>query len=351
MLFTIDMYQNVIKKGKATINQLFVCTKVSSAVTIFSGVIIGTEGTDMNFSDLLMIGNGVLMALVPAYLGMFWHRLRALAVFIGQVAGIFTAVTLQLIKWYPVVDDATESGCAVCDVQVDPNNINPYGFRSRRAPELNYPMGRGQEKESYLWIYPAFYAFFAAVGATILAQYLVPKRAHDWFDKSAQFSEQVLDSFGKDRMSTDPEGKVVAELMEGANEPLKNPKAWPLLAFPFMTWLFMPFTWGNPDKEMTPVEETAGMPSWAFDFLMANTAGTICLVCYCYFFWVGREGEGDPLRDPRLLAGGKVRRTSVVDMPLEALAIDGAQAASPAKMNAVLPASVVTASEDPVVAA
>lgn len=292
LLFTIDMYYNLIKKGKVSMGELMIVTKMMSFFMITVGILIATE-TKLDFIEMLWIGNGILGALVPVYLGMFFHQLRALEVFFGMVVNIAAVMAFQFVRWWPIVDCPR---CA-CDANGLANpgppqlDCNPHGGTSRATVALPPPLGNGDPEELYLWFLPPFWGMLMGVPLTFAAHYALKwanaEFLHEAFDKLQAIEVDVLKKYGAERMDLDREGKIVKGFMKGCVEPMTTKEAWPFLLFPFVAGIAMPW-WGYGVEPLEAVTEKGGMPTWCFNFTIINSFGTAALIVVCAFFWKGR---------------------------------------------------------------
>ena len=114
-------YWNVFRTG-ATTKELMMVTKIMSFLIIVVGVSVALE-SELDFVEFLWIGNGILGSLVPVYLGMFFHNLQALEVFIAMLVNIAVVLYIQIVRWYPHVGGheclETEAGGICTDGCVD----------------------------------------------------------------------------------------------------------------------------------------------------------------------------------------------------------------------------------------
>jgi hypothetical protein len=356
MLFTVDFYYHLYTKNTASVGSLVIFSKVVSLLMMVLGVSIGLY-SKIDFVEMLNIGNGVAGALIPVYLGMFFHALEPAEIFVGQLVNLIVVMTFQCLRFYPASEwnigtgtiasggcaawNGTEGaspggncppptwdstvrgqwhGCPTCFAALETREGRgeegyPHMGVSRYVPELPPPLANGNPDETFLWLLPPFWGVISTVTATFLFHFLfkyVLKGVNPWFESIAGLPDDVVKNFGAERMDLDREGKIVAKLMEGVKEPVKTPMAWPFLLFPFVVpWFFLPFY----DDEYTNVEGVAGMPAWATTFTIINSLGTACMMIVCIFFWKGREGEGDDGKDFAVFGGGnKVAPSAKVQM-------------------------------------
>jgi len=312
LLFTVDFYYHLVRKNKAGLGELMVVTKIVSSTMMICGVCMALY-SDIDFIEMLNIGNGFLGALVIAYMGMFAHSLKSAEIFVGMITNIIIVMVFQFMRFWPKVDpNYPYERCPGCDRQAHPYSqlctINatggangagsadcPAGFEwtypSRFKPDLPVPIQKGIPEEQWLWLLPPFWGLVISVSLTWILHFLfkvVPVQG--FFDRIQALPVSVLAKFGSQRMDLDVEGRIVAECMKGVKEPIKNPYAWPFLAFPFcIPWIMLPYY----QDPFTPCPVKGGMPEWAFNFTIINSISTGCLMIVCAFFWKGRPGEED----------------------------------------------------------
>jgi len=251
---------------------------------------------------------------VVAYMGMFSHTLKSAEVFCGMCCNIVVVMTFQFLRWWPMIDPSYEFDfCPACDNEMHPYSllctINATGgpgkhtadcpagfewtFPSRFKPQLQPPVQPGGlPEEQYLWLLPPFWGLITSIPFTWICHFLfrLCPGIQGAFDKFQALPVSVLAKFGSKRMDIDVEGKIVAELLEGVSEPLKQPMAWPFLAFPFcIPWIMLPY-YKDP---FIPEPVKGGMAEWAYNFTIINSISTGCLMVACGAFWKGRAGEGE----------------------------------------------------------
>ena len=278
LLFTVDMWKNILHKT-AEIGELLWVTKGMSFFMLITGIILATE-TKLDFIEMLWIGNGILGSLMPIYFGMFLHNLKSLEVFIGMIINFVVVIAFQVVRWYPTVET-----CELCEKHLECGFV--VGKNQRLAPDLPAPLGIGDPKEAHLWMLPPFWGMIIAIPITIVLSYTLPKSAQDWFDNVQGIDESVMKKYGTERLDLDRTGAITAELMKDVTEPVKQWKAWPFLAFPFLAPLFLPW-YEIPLKYQNVI---GGMPEWGYAFTWINSFGTGALIIVCVFFWKGRPGE------------------------------------------------------------
>jgi Na+/proline symporter len=304
LLFTVDFYWNLIRQEKAGVNELMLFTKFMSFFMISSGILIATEA-DLNFLDMLVIGQAAMMSSVPIWSGLFFPQLRSLEVFITMVVCLLVTFTFQLQRWYPL---AQFHPCKQCEA-----DGNPHGGVSREVLGLPAPFGNGDPDEYYLWWLPPFWSTIASFSTCFLCNRLfawMGDGPENWFLRLQGIDVKIVEKFdpgldvddlserkhipGSGRLDLDREGKIIRNLMSTCVEPVQTPMAWPFLLFPFFASLALPWHWGTTGTlVLESADPIGGIPAWAFDFFFVNATGTFCLMIVCAFFWKGREKEAE----------------------------------------------------------
>jgi hypothetical protein len=218
-------------------------------------------------------------------MGAFFPALKSADVFAAMLVNLFFVLLFQFMRMWPTGDCG-----GTCEAQG-----NPYGGTSRHAPALPPPFGDGNPDEAYLWLVPSFYGMITCIPSVFFFSWLFAQfpGIQIWFDKLQGVPESCLEKFGDERMDLDREGIIVKRLMAGVTEPVTHPNTWmrSLLLLPLLSVVFLPWP-GYYGDDWAPMTNTAGLPTWGFNFTLVNCVGTFSLAYVCLFMWKGRPEEG-----------------------------------------------------------
>jgi len=274
-VLTMDVWKKVLRPN-ASMRELSIVSKSTSGGVLCVGILFGCY-SKLDVLSLLNMGNGCLIAMLWVYLGIFFWKLKALPVIVGQIVTIIVSFVLEGIRYAESLPQTLTVG--------SPPLPMPLGMFDFRGP--------GTPDHWFLWIQSPLFGVIGGGIVTGLLQAVLPESAHEKFHQIQGFSDEVLTkTYGDALLHKGEEGAAYAKrIFSTIVEPVGSWKG-RIAGFGPLILMFLvcpwPYIYGRPGSHAAVV---GGIPYWTLIFIFGNFFGTSGL---CFNSWIWDDPEDTP---------------------------------------------------------